>query len=416
MSRRFWVSLVLLLAVVALAGYASYPSTTKIGSRPNILRQGLDLQGGVHLVYELNLSNTKDEDRNQAIESTRRVIERRVNGTGVAEPNIQSGRVGDQQTVMVELPGIKDINEAIQLIGQTAQLDFRETDDGQNWRPTGLTGKQLSRATVTFSPQTNAPQVSLVFNDEGKTLFAELTARNIERPLGIFLDEQILSAPTVQQAITSGEAVISGDFTVQEVKNLVNLLNAGALDVPIKLIQQRSVGATLGEESIKKSLVAGLVGLGLVMIFMLINYRFVGLIANLALLSYALITLALFKIIPVTLTLSGVAGFILSIGMAVDANILIFERLREELKEGKELKIALEESFRRAWSSVRDSNFATLLTCAVLYFTTTGSLKGFAVTLALGVLVSLFSSITLSRAFLRLASFWRLSAQLVRAI
>lgn len=413
MRRGFWFGLIILLAVVGLAGYASYPTTTKIGGRSNILRQGLDLQGGVHLVYELDLTKTKDEDRIQAIESTRRVIERRVNGTGVAEPNIQSGRVGTQQTVMVELPGIKDINEAIMLIGQTAQLDFRETDDGQNWRPTGLTGKQLRRSTVTFNPQTNAPQVSLQFNDEGKTLFAELTARNIERPLGIFLDEQILSAPTVQQAITSGEAVISGDFTVPEVKNLVNLLNAGALDVPIKLIQQRSVGATLGEQSVKKSLVAGMVGLGLVMIFMLVNYRFVGLIANLALIAYGLITLALFKFIPVTLTLSGVAGFILSIGMAVDANILIFERLREELKEGKELKIALEESFRRAWSSVRDSNFATLLTCAVLFFTTTGSLKGFAVTLALGVLVSLFSSITLSRAFLRLASISRLTAGLI---
>jgi preprotein translocase subunit SecD len=202
--------------------------------------------------------------------------------------------------------------------------------------------------------------------------------------------------------ISAGEAVISGNFTIAEVRSITNLLNAGALDVPIKLIEQRTVGATLGEESVKHSLVAGVIGLALVIVFMLINYRIAGLVAVLALIGYALITVAFYKYIPVTLTLSGIAGFILSIGMAVDANILIYERLREEIGEGKSLPVAMQEAFRRAWPSVRDSNAATLITCAILYFTTTGSIKGFAVTLALGVLISLFSSITLSRSFLRL--------------
>lgn len=232
-------------------------------------------------------------------------------------------------------------------------------------------------------------------------MFGDITGRNVGKPVGIFLDDQELSAPTVQEKITAGKAVINGQFTVQEAKDLVNLLNAGALDVPIKLVEQRTIGATLGEDSVKKSLVAGAVGLLLVALFMILNYRLAGIIAVLALSGYTLITFALFKLIPVTLTLAGIAGFILSIGMAVDANILIFERMREELRKGRGIKLALEESFKRAWPSVRDSNMATLITCAILFFTTTGLVKGFALTLAVGVLVSLFSSITVSRIFLR---------------
>jgi preprotein translocase subunit SecD len=402
MRRNFWIGLVFLLAIIGLAGYISWPTTINLWGRPLKLQQGLDLQGGVHLVYQLDLSKTPDSDKAKAIESTRQVIERRVNTTGVAEPLIQPGRVGLTNTVTVELPGIKDVDQAVGLIGKTAQLDFREQDASQKWIPTGLTGKQLSKATVTFEQTTNQPQISLQFNNDGKQLFADITERNVGKPVGIFLDEEAISAPTVNEKISAGEAVISGNFTIAEVRSITNLLNAGALDVPIKLIEQRTVGATLGEESVKHSLVAGVIGLALVIVFMLINYRIAGLVAVLALIGYALITVAFYKYIPVTLTLSGIAGFILSIGMAVDANILIYERLREEIGEGKSLPVAMQEAFRRAWPSVRDSNAATLITCAILYFTTTGSIKGFAVTLALGVLISLFSSITLSRSFLRL--------------
>lgn len=404
MRRNFWIGFILILGLIGLGAYVSLPSTEQFLGRDTTVRQGLDLQGGARLVYELDLSRTNDDDRTNAIESTRQVIERRVNSTGVTEPLIQPGKLGTKQTLIVELPGITDVNEATDLIGKTAQLDFREADPNSDdkWLPTGLTGKQLSRATVTFDQTTNAPQISLTFNNEGKQLFGDITGRNIGKPVAIFLDEEVLSAPTVQDKITAGEAVITGQFSIQEVKEIVSLLNAGALDVPIKLVEQRTVGATLGEDSVKRSLVAGLVGLILVVIFMLINYRVAGIVAVLALLAYTVITFGLFKFIPVTLTLAGIAGFILSIGMAVDANILMFERMREELALGKDIKIAMEESFRRAWPSVRDSNMATIITCAILFFFTTGVVKGFALTLAVGVIVSLFSSITVSRLLLRL--------------
>ncbi|MEX1051979.1 MAG: protein translocase subunit SecD [Patescibacteria group bacterium] len=404
MRKNFWIGFIFIIATIGLAVYVALPSTTTFLGRQNTIRQGLDLQGGVRLVYELDLSNTGETGKSSAIESTRNVIERRVNTTGVAEPVIQPSKVGGTETVVVELPGITDVQEAVDLIGKTAQLDFREQSSANpdDWIATGLTGKQLEDASVTFDQTTNAPQISLKFNSEGKDLFAQVTGRNVGKPVAIFLDEEILSAPTVQETITAGEAVISGQFAVPEAREIVSLLNAGALDVPIKLVEQRTVGATLGEESVKKSLVAGVIGLALVVLFMLINYRAAGLAAVLALAGYAAIVLALFKLVPVTLTLSGIAGFILSIGMAVDANILIFERMREELKEGKDLTLAMEEGFKRAWPSVRDSNMATIITSAILFFSTTGLVRGFALTLALGVLVSLYSSITASRAFLRL--------------
>ncbi|QQG50046.1 MAG: protein translocase subunit SecD [Candidatus Berkelbacteria bacterium] len=404
LRHKFWIGLVFILAIIGLGAHTSLPSTENLFGRPVKISQGLDLQGGVRLVYELDYSKTTNEDRTEAINSTVKVIERRVNSTGVAEPTIQPGKLGKSDVVTVELPGIEDVNKAIDLIGKTAQLEFREagSEENQEWLPTGLSGKQLDKATVTFDQTTNRPQVSMKFNSEGTRLFSEITERNIGKPVAIFLDDEIISAPTVQQKIVEGEAVITGDFTLDEVKDLTNLLNAGALDVPIKLVEQRTVGATLGEESVKKSLVAGLIGLSLVVLFMLLNYRLAGLIAVLALSGYAIITFAIFKYIPVTLTLAGLAGFILSIGMAVDANILIFERLREELAAGRDLKVGLSEAFRRAWPSVRDSNMATLITCAILFFTTTGSIKGFALTLAIGVLISMFSSITASRSFLRL--------------
>jgi preprotein translocase subunit SecD len=404
MRRKFWTGLVLILATIGLATYISLPSTTGFLGRPNTIRQGLDLQGGVRLVYELDLSKTPSDETSNAVASTRNVIERRINTTGVTEPVIAPGKIGNQQTVIVELPGITDVQEAIDLIGKTAQLDFREQDgDSQeDWIATGLTGKQLKNATVGFDQTTNAPQINLEFNAEGAELFEKITERNVNKLLATFLDEELLQAATVNEKISGGQAVISGNFSLPEARELVSLLNAGALDVPIKLVEQRTIGATLGEQSVKQSLVAGVIGLILVGLFMLINYRAAGVAAILALAGYTVIVIALFKLIPVTLTLSGIAGFILSVGMAVDANILIFERLREELRSGKDLTLAMEEAFKRAWPSVRDSNVATIITSLILFFSTTGLVRGFGLTLALGVIVSLYSSITASRSFLRL--------------
>jgi protein-export membrane protein SecD len=274
------------------------------------------------------------------------------------------------------------------------------------WKTTELSGKHLKRSTLQFQPQTNAPQVGLEFNDEGKQLFRDITTRNVGKPVAIYLDGQAISTPTVNEPILDGSAVITGNFTIQEGKLLVRRLNAGALPVPIHLESQQSVGASLGKESLDLSLKAGMIGFLVVVLFMLLYYRLSGLIAVLALALYSVINLALYKTIPVTLTLSGIAGFILSVGMAVDANILIFERVKEELLRGRTLGSSIDEGFRRAWLSIRDSNFTTLISCTILFYTSTSLIKGFAFTLGMGVLVSMFSAITVSRTLLRLVAGW----------
>jgi protein-export membrane protein SecD len=274
------------------------------------------------------------------------------------------------------------------------------------WKNTQLSGKHLKRALLQFG-QNNEPQISIEFNEEGKALFAEITKRNVGKPVAIYLDNQPISIPTVQEEIREGSAVISGSFTIPEAKLLVRRLNAGALPVPITLESQQSVGASLGQESLQSSLKAGMIGFLIVALFMLLYYRLAGIIAVLALLLYAGLNLSLYKLIPVTLSLSGIAGFILSVGMAVDANILIFERTKDELLRGRPLGSAIDEGFKRAWTSIRDSNFCTLISCTVLYFTSSSLIKGFALTLALGVLVSMFSAITVSRTLLRLVAGWK---------
>lgn len=276
-----------------------------------------------------------------------------------------------------------------------------------DWAATGLSGKQLKKANVEFDPNTGIPLVNITFNDEGKDLFAAITSRNIGKPVAIFLDGQPISIPTVQEQITGGQAVISGDFTLAEAKQLAQRLNSGALPVPIELVSQTNVDATLGKVSVEKSLLAGIFGLILVMCFMIVYYRLPGLLAVFALGIYSLLTLALFKLWPVTLTLAGIAGYILSIGMAVDANVLIFERLKEELRAGKPMAEAIENGFRRAWTSIRDSNVSSLITALILVWFGSSIVKGFAVTLALGILISMFTAISISRTFLRLvASAW----------
>lgn len=535
--KKIWLTFAGIIILVIIAGLIDYPKgpNIKIGNyfKEIKVHLGLDLQGGSLLVYDADVSQIPSADQASALDGVRDVIERRVNAFGVSEPVVQTNRSGSQWRVAVELAGVKDINEAIKMIGETPLLEFKEeaaskqlTDEekkaieqanneqkkkaedvlkkalaGQDFAKladeysedpgntgedgskkggdlglfsqgqmvpefedvvfnkikvgeiypqlvqtqygyhiikktdekvedgktqvrashiilttqseetqsspydfvsTGLSGKQLKRAEVQFDPNTTEPQVSLEFDDEGKKLFAEITERNVGKIVAIYLDGTPISLPKVNEPIKEGKAVITGQFTLQEAKQLAMRLNSGALPVPIKLVSQQTIGATLGKISVEKSFFAGLIGILMLAIFIIIYYRLPGVLAVLALVVYALIALAIFKLWPIVLTLAGVAGFILSIGMAVDANILIFERTKEEVRSGKDLMAAIEDGFKRAWPSIRDSNVSSLITCAILIWFGTSVIKGFAITLAIGILVSMFSAITVTRTFLRL--------------
>lgn len=634
-SRRLlWAWVISILLIATLAGVFDFPtiwnSSVQTIARvtrvhvpewhPRPFRLGLDLLGGTELVYDADVSHLSQTEQAAAVEGARDVIERRVNSFGVAEPVVQTVHAGSHYRIVAELAGIKDVNQAIKMIGETPVLDFKEQgatsgpdsplakaqtivdllkkkfttnpradfsltakdagatyqdlttvtradkpewsewlsahgvgartvpnpiesgdgwhflelvsssvngkefdashllicyqgaqgctksttkDDARkqiddlakqatpanfatlakanstdpsasttggtlgwsgpgrlvpafeatvnamrvgtisgvvetpfgfhliyktaerprivyhlhdvsvlkpssndSWVSTGLSGKQLTKAVVQFDPNTGAPTVSVTFNDEGKKLFGAITARNVGKPIAIFLDGGVISAPTVQQEIDGGSAIISGNFTVVVAKQLAQRLNAGALPVPITLDSQQTVGATLGQDSLSRSLVAGLIGFALVALFMVLYYRMSGVLAVLALTTYTVFMLALFKLIPVTISLAGIAGFVLSIGIAVDANVLIFERMKEELSAGRTLASAIEEGFRRAWPSIRDGNTTTLISSAVLFWFSSSVIKGFALTLGLGVVLSLFSAMMVSRAFLELVSVW----------
>lgn len=369
---------------------------------------GLDLQGGTHLVYEADLSGVLENERADSMDGLRDVIERRINIFGVAEPVVQVNRAGEGWRLIVELAGISDVGEAIQMIGETpylmfAELEDKEEEDQEKWNfiPTQLTGGNLKRARLEFDPNTYEPIVALEFDDEGAKLFEEITSRNIDKNVAIYLDGAPISAPVVRDTITGGNAVISGNFDVKAAKALALRLNSGALPVPIHLISQQTVGASLGKISLERSLTAAIWGLIAVAVFIILYYKLAGFLAVLALCVYLAVMLAIFKLIPVTLTLSGIAGFILSIGMAVDANILIFERIKEERKEGKSFSLSIDEGFSRAWTSIRDSNFSTLITAFILFWFSTSVVKGFALTLMIGVAVSMFSAIFVTKNFLK---------------
>ena len=368
---------------------------------------GLDLVGGSRLVLEAQPSSDVKKITPEVMDSLQFAIENRVNALGVGETVVQ--KVGDKR-LMVEIPNITDTKKAKEFLGETAQLEFKEpgeiTADGyQDWLPTGLTGKDLKKASVSTST-TGEWIVSLEFNAEGAQKFADLTKRLVGKQMAIFFNGKFQSAPRINEEIVGGRAQISGGadggFEYEEVKNMVDLLNAGALPVGAEIIEENSVGPSLGADSIQKSEFAGLVGISLVMLFMIFYYRAPGVIASIALCVYTAILFAIFKLIPVTLTLAGIAGFILSIGMAVDANILIFERTKEELKTGRSLFTAINSGFDRAFTSIFDSNMSTIITCAILYLLGTGTVKGFALTLALGVLVSMFSAITVTKNLMRI--------------
>jgi len=383
---------------------------------------GLDLKGGTHLIYEADMSQIK-ENQSEAMQGISDVIERRINIYGVTEPLVQINKSGNDWRLIVDLAGVKNIKDAINMIGETPFLDFREerpqtdTDkilaeqknnnpqymnEDPYFTPTNFNGRYLKKAQLAFNPNTYKPEIQIEFTDEGSTLFEKLTEKNINKKLAIYLDGQPISAPVVKEKISGGRAVINGDFTTEEAKKLAQRLNAGALPVPIKLISQETVGATLGEIDLAKSIKAGIYGLIAILLFMILYYKFSGLLAGLALFIYGVLLLAIFKLIPVTLTLSGIAGFVLSLGMAVDANVLIFERIKEEIKKGLSLNIAINEGFKRAWPSIRDGNATTILTALILFWFSSSVIKGFALTLLLGVLMSMLTAILITKTFLKL--------------
>ncbi|HRH26225.1 MAG TPA: protein translocase subunit SecD [Candidatus Paceibacterota bacterium] len=377
---------------------------------------GLDLAGGTELIYTADVSQVKEGEADEAMETLRDVIERRVNLFGVSEPVVQVERGGafggGSFRLRVELPGITDVEEAVKRIGETPSLEFKtvrldlaasstaSTTPEEILASTGLTGRYLERAELIFDQTLGAPQISIQFNSEGAELFEKITTEHVGEPVAILLDGEVISSPVVNEPISGGKAVISGQFAIEEARTLVRNLNYGALPLPIALAGTQSIGASLGSDAVNAGMIAGLFGFAALSLFIILWYRLPGIIAVLALVLYVLISLAAFKFIPVTLTAAGIAGFILSIGMAVDANVLIFERTKEELRKGKPLHDAITEGFHRAWLSIRDSNISSLITALVLFWLGTSAVKGFALTLGLGVLVSMFTAITVSRTFL----------------
>ncbi|MGL5032902.1 MAG: protein translocase subunit SecD [Microcystaceae cyanobacterium] len=444
-KQRWLILLIVLLAIASSVVLASLP-----------LQLGLDLRGGAQLTMEIQQPKESRAIQSEDLTAVKTVIENRVNALGVSEALVQT--VG-QNKILVQLPGVTDPTQAERILGGTAQLEFRQQRKGtegefqaeysikkqldaqldflrkqgndaaaiakfneltQNqdkaniailnlFEPINLTGKDLEDARPTPTQSGNAWEVAIRFNAEGGKKFAELT-KNLAgtgRSLGIFLDNNLISAPVVgvefaNTGIAGGSAVITGNFTIETANDLAVQLRGGSLPFPVKVVENRTVGATLGQDSVRRSIVAGVVGLILVLIFMALYYRLPGVIADVSLLIYTLLSLAAFAIVGVTLTLPGIAGFILSIGMAVDANVLIFERTREEIRAGNTLYRSVESGFYRAFSSILDSNVTTLIACAALFWLGSGLVKGFALTLAIGVLVSMFTALTCSRTLLLL--------------
>lgn len=426
----FW--LIILLMIVAVWINVPIAQNKVLGflhiNKTLFFRQGLDLQGGSSMTFKADMSNIPQDQRSNALDSARTVIEKRVNIFGVSEPIINTSVVNNDYRIVLELPGV-DISQAKKIVGTTAQLSFWEQGSaspsagitissqsaylinlmqilGPNPKKTDLSGNDLRSTNVTFDPNTGKPQVQLVFTDTGSQKFADITGRNVNKVLAIVLDNQVIEAPKVNQQIIGGNAVITGNFTADTAKALSTELNAGALPVPLTSLEEHSVGPTLGKASLQKSLLAGFLGFIVIVVFMCVLYGRLGLVASFALSLYVILVLAIFKLsnftpYGITLTLSGIAGFVLSVGMAVDANILIFERMKEEKRLGKSSDTVVELGFSRAWSSIRDSNVSTLITSAILYEFGTGTIRGFALVLAIGVLASMFSAVVVTRTFLR---------------
>lgn len=401
------------------------PETKATGVAKFPFKLGLDLSGGTHLVYKADVSLVDSSEINNSMEALRDVIERRINVFGVSEPIVQVQNGGfsnaGEERLIVDLPGVTDVSQAIEMIGQTPTLDFRT--ENPNFDPTKqeatldekgniklqaqepyiqteLTGRYLDKAILEFDPNTNEPMVSLQFDAEGSLLFEKITKENIGKSVAIYLDGQPISVPTVNEAISGGKAQISGNFTPTEAKTLVGRLNSGALPVPISLISTQTIGPSLGAEATTAGVKAAIIGFLAIAIFLMIWYRLPGFIATIALSMYVVVMLSIFKLLPVTLTAAGIAGFIISIGIAVDANVLIFERIKEELRKGEGISDSIRHGFGRAWFSVRDSNISSMITAVILFWFGTPMIQGFALVFLIGVLVSMISAITITRLFL----------------
>lgn len=422
---------IFLLLLGFLTGFFVYNSETTTESDLFKFKLGLDLDGGTHLTYRADTSEIDSSEIDESMAALRDTIERRINIFGVSEPVVQVERGGvfseeeDENRLIVELPGVTDVSEAIRQIGQTPILEFRlegeematSTFDLFNLQatsseeilaqiknqyiPTGLTGSQLDRSRLIFDQVSGSPTIGLDFNSEGRELLAEITANNTGKVMAIFLDGVLISDPVIQTTITDGQAIITGSFTPEEARELVRNLNFGALPVPVELIETQTIGPSLGAETLAKGIEALIIGFAVIFAFLIILYRLPGLVATIALLVYISLMLALFKLIPVTLTSSGLAGFILSIGMAVDANILIFERIKEELRDGVNLYDSIAVGTQKAWTSIRDGNITSIISAVVLYWVSgTAVVQGFALVFGIGVVVSMFTAVVVSRTIL----------------
>lgn len=428
---KYRIFAVLILLIGGALGYFVYSTETAQESNYKF-KYGLDLNGGTHLVYRADTSGVADQDINKSMNVLRQTIEKRVNIFGVSEPivHVETGSsfsdAKDKHRLVVELPGVENIDEAVASIGQTPLLEFKllKTDLDQDaltarlelassspeditaviasaYQNPILTGGDLKRANLIFNPTTREPMVSIEFNSEGSSIFEKVTEENIGQELAIFLDGNLISNPIIQQKISGGTAQINGNFTAEEARNLVNNLNFGALPLPIELLNTQLIGSTLGQHTLDMSTKALAVALIIVSLFMILFYRLPGLVASVALGLYVLMMLSLFKGIPVVLTAAGIAGFILSLGIAVDANVLIFERIREELENGRALRDAIDHGFARAWTSIRDGNITSIIAAVILYwFSDVSMIKGFALVFGLGVLMSMVSAVSISKTLL----------------
>ncbi|MBI3305957.1 protein translocase subunit SecD [Candidatus Nomurabacteria bacterium] len=433
MRKRIILALIILTLGLGVAFfvYKTEPALNKnfetqnSGFKKFPFRLGLDLSGGTHLIYKADVSAVAEGEVSDSMEALRDVIERRVNIFGVSEPVVQvkqGGFISGGEQLIVDLPGVTDVKQATEMIGQTPILEFKieapnaepievqvgedgtidlgTVDVDSQFASTELTGRYLKKATLERDPTTFQYMVGLQFDEIGTELFAKITRENVGKMVAIYLDSAPISTPVVNEEIPSGQATISGDFTPVEAKQLVGRLNSGALPVPISLLSTQTIGASLGESAVNAGVMAAVIGFLLVAIFLILWYRLPGIVAVVALFFYTAIVLAIFKLLPVTLTAAGIGGFIISLGMAVDANVLIFERMKEEIKKGRNITDGMHVGFFRAWSSIRDSNISSMITAVILFWLGTPLIKGFALTFGLGVLVSMFSAITVSRIFL----------------
>ncbi|MCE9585575.1 protein translocase subunit SecD [Candidatus Nomurabacteria bacterium] len=434
-KKRILALIIILLGVaVACFVYKTEPTlnhnfeSQKSFFKHHPFRLGLDLSGGTHLVYKADVSAVPAGQISDSMSALRDVIERRVNLFGVSEPVVQiedGGIVSNgEEKLLIDLPGVTDVEKATQMIGQTPLLEFKieapkdapkqvtvgkdgklNLDINSQFVNTELTGRYLKNATLEFDQNTREPKVSLQFDDTGTALFAKITKENVGKMVAIYLDGSAISTPVVREEIPNGQAVISGSFTPTEAKQLVGRLNSGALPVPISLLSKQTIGASLGTNAVHAGVKATIYGFLLIALFLILWYRLPGLVAVISLSIYVSIILALFKLLPVTLTAAGIAGFIISMGIAVDANVLIFERVKEELRGGRSIANSISAGYARAWFSIRDSNISSIITAVILFWFGTSLIKGFALTLGMGVLVSMLSAITITRIFLTVIDF-----------